>query len=412
MLLVIYIKPSLLKILKAIFVQETILRTELQERVGYPANSFRARLSELAQMGLIEKTKTHITITDKGKKAVMREQKCIVVDSNNGLILKDVATEGHNPLLIEEEGEIIKITIVISDLHFGDENVMIETYKSAVNNLINKLKDLATREEIGKITVILNGDIVAGRGIFRGQEAQNIFNKGNIQVLYAAALILELDRALRDIAPITYYVIKGNHDHHTGDNYAWELADKLRAFLLDAYYAGHQLILNLGDKQREHWALIEHGYGGSDYYPISYDFLRNTWKKLNWINREQREKGRKEIERVVAGHTHWLVTNIRQDPYWSIDVSGGFQRNNRVELGKNQRPAGFILYVFNPKRTGLTVYDWKEGLRLYEITPDENIMLRELADPALEMKNRANAPHKLMELYNYLLNKGLIRREG
>lgn len=206
-------------------------------------------------------------------------------------------------------------------------------------------------------------------------------------------------------------MIKGNHDNNRGDNYAWGLADKLRSLGLDAYYSGHQLIMNLGNDEKEHWALIEHGYGGSDYYPISYDFLRNTQKKLLWLNRHQRLKGRAEIERVIVGHSHWLVTNIRQDTYWAIDVSGGFQRNERVELGKNQRPAGFILYVFDPEKDGLTIYDWKDGLRLYEITPDEDVMLKELTDPALELKNRMLAPQKLMQLYNYLVENGLIKKE-
>jgi len=38
-------------------------------------------------------------------------------------------------------------------------------------------------------------------------------------------------------------------------------------------------------------------------------------------------------------------------------------------------------------------------------------MLKELFDPALELKNRTNAPHKLMELYNYLKEVGLIKKE-
>ena len=385
-------------------------KKELQEEVGFKPNAFRARISELRRMGLIEWDNNFIWLTEKGKDFVKESAKvteAVTITNKNTNKLSSLLHEER-----EEDDDKIKATIVISDLHLGDENVMLETYKSAVNNLINKLKEIAKEEKISKIDVILNGDIVAGRGIFRGQEAQNIFNKGNIQVLYASAYILDLHRELSQIAPVQYFVIKGNHDTHRGDNYAWELADKLRSFGLNAYYAGHQRITNLGNKEKQHWALIEHGYGGSDYYPISYDFLRNTWKKLNWLNRKQVEQGRKEIERVIVGHSHWLVTNIRQDPYWAIDVSGGFQRNERIELGKNQRPAGFILYVFDPDRDGLTVYDWKDGLRLYEIVPDEEVMLKELFDPALELKNRMDAPRKLIELYDYLKKEGLIKKEG
>jgi len=315
-----YIKPSLQHIINILSNNEgKMKRKELQEKTGFKPNAFRARVSELRRMGLIEADRNYIWLTNKGKDFA---KTCTKVTETVTIVNKN--TNKYDTLLkeeVEEDSDKVKATIVISDLHFGDENVMLETYKSAVNNLINKLKEIVREEKISEINVILNGDIVAGRGIFRGQEAQNIFNKGNIQVLYASAHILDLHRELSQITDTKYFVIKGNHDNHRGDNYAWELADKLRAFSLNAYYAGHQIIVNLGNKKKQHWALIEHGYGGSDYYPISYDFLRNTWKKLNWLNRKQIEQGRKEIERVVVGHSHWLVTNIRQDPYWAIDVS-------------------------------------------------------------------------------------------
>ncbi|MBO8180846.1 MAG: winged helix-turn-helix transcriptional regulator [Archaeoglobus sp.] len=405
-----HLKPSHRKILSLLLKEGgKITRAALCDATGYPRKSLRARISELRKMGLVDRDNTYVWLIDEEKARTVLSDENIRADTE-AIYLSDVFLDGDivAPYTFANSATA---TIVISDLHFGDENVMLETYKSTVNNLILKLNEVNDEVRIEQITVVLNGDTVAGRGIFRGQEAKNIFNKGNIQVLYAAAHLLDLHNELSQIAPVQYFVIKGNHDNHKGDNYAWELADKLRSFGLDAYYAGHQLVMNLGDEEKQHWALIEHGYGGSDYYPVSYDFLRNTWKKLNWLNRRQRELGRKEIERVIVGHSHWLVTNIRQDTYWAIDVSGGFQRNERVELGKNQRPAGFILYVFDRNRDGLTIYDWKGGLRLYEIVPDEEVMLKELFDPALELKNRMDAPRKLIKLYNYLVEKGLIKKE-
>ncbi|MBO8180285.1 MAG: metallophosphoesterase [Archaeoglobus sp.] len=405
-----HLKPSHRKILSLLLEGGgKLTREAICDATGYPRKSLRARISELRKMGLVDGDRTYIWLIDEEKARTVLLDENVKVDSEaiyrSDVLLDSDAVIEHRP------ADGATATIIISDLHFGDENVMLETYKSTANNLIQKLNEVNDEVGIEQITVILNGDIVAGRGIFRGQEAKNIFNKGNIQVLYASAYILDLHRELSQIAPTQYFVIKGNHDTHKGDNYAWELADKLRSFGLDAYYAGHQLVMNLGDEEKQHWVLIEHGYGGSDYYPVSYDFLRNTWKKLNWLNRRQRELGRKEIERVIVGHSHWLVTNIRQDTYWAIDVSGGFQRNERVELGKNQRPAGFILYVFDRNRDGLTIYDWKEGLRLYEIVSDEEVMLKELFDPTLELKNRMDAPRKLIELYNYLVKKGLVKKE-
>ena len=411
-----HLKPSHRRILSLLLEGgNKLTRAAICDATGYSRKSLRARVSELRKMGLVDGDNTHVWLIDEEKARAALDDKGIRDDS----ALYQACMEAKSKLARVADNSVFEYdntkgavaTIIISDLHFGDENVMLETYKSTVSNLIWKLSEVNNEVGIEQITVVLNGDIVAGRGIFRGQEAKNIFNKGNIQVLYAAAHLLDLHKELSQIAPVQYFVIKGNHDNHKGDNYAWELADKLRSFGLDAYYAGHQLVMNLGDEEKQHWALIEHGYGGSDYYPVSYDFLRNTWKKLNWLNRRQRELGRKEIERVIVGHSHWLVTNIRQDTYWAIDVSGGFQRNERVELGKNQRPAGFILYVFDKNKDGLTIYDWKDGLRLYEIVPDEEVMLKELFDPTLELKNRMDAPRKLIELYDYLVEKGLVKKE-
>jgi len=400
------VKPSLLKLVTILKENGGILqRQQLQKLSNFKPNAFRARLSELRKLGMVS------------------------VEDNNVILLRDTIDENEKQdtenltkklqalldegIIIEKEREVEgrKATVVISDMHFGDENVMLNTYRSAVNNLIKKLRELDKEKKISLIRIILNGDIVSGRGIFRWQEAQNVFNKGNIQILYASAFILELHEKLSEIAETEYFVLKGNHDQHRKDNYAWELTDKLRSYGLNAFYAGHQLIMNLGNDNKQHWVLIEHGYGGSDYYPVSYDFLRNTWKKITWLNRLQKEKRRDEIERVIVGHSHWLVTNLRQDPFWAIDVSGGFQRNERVELGKNQRPAGFLLYVFDEEKDGLTIYDWKKGLRLFEIVADEEIMLHELLDPALELKNRMDAPKTLMQLYNKLVEMGLIKKE-
>jgi len=195
------------------------IKKELQEETGFKPNAFRARISELRRMGLVEWDKESIWLTDKGKDFT---KTCTEVTETATIVQKNM--NKLDSLLNEEEMQTdnskVKATVIISDLHFGDENVMLETYKSAVNNLINKLKEIAKEEEISEINVILNGDIVAGRGIFRGQEAQNIFNKGNIQVLYASAHILDLHKELTQIANTKYFVIKGNHDNHRGDNYA------------------------------------------------------------------------------------------------------------------------------------------------------------------------------------------------
>jgi len=393
--------PSHLRIISVLENNPKVDRKTLFTKSGLTASSFRARLSELKEAGYLEYDREYVWVTGE----LPKEKP----NTNESKLSKKYQFESL--VTLKERGETInnKITIVLSDLHFGDKNVMIQTYKSTINNLLDKVEELSTEMPIEKITVIINGDAVSGRHIFREQEAQNLFNKGNLQVLYAAAYLFDLNAMLEEYGPTEWYIIKGNHDQNRGDNYAWILADKLRALGIDCFYAGHEFITNLGNDEKQHWALLEHGYGGGSYYPLSYEFIRQSTKKVIEANYRQWEKGLQPIERIIAGHTHWLNTNFQQGLRWAFDVSGGFQKNNRVELGMNQRPPGILLYAFDSRKDGLTVYDWKGGLRLFEIPPDEEVLHEELHDPALTLKNHSDITTVLNEFYQFLVKEGLVK---
>lgn len=359
----------------------SITRKDLYDIVDLKPNALRARLSELRKKGLIEVVGDVIKVKNHEPDPTPEPPKFI---RTTEIRPRDVSR---------------KVTIVMSDLHLGDANFMLETFKSTISNLLTKLREIDAKiGGIEDITVIINGDVVSGRNIFRSQVYQNVENIGNAQVYYAADYLKELVEALEEFAPVHLYIVKGNHDTNRVDDFAALVVDRLKAEGIDAIYSGDELILNLGNMNKEHWALFEHGYGGSDYYPVSYELLRHTEKKINILDRIQRRRGLKEIERVVFGHSHWLLTNFRQTAGYAIDVSGGFQRNNRVELGKTQRPVGLILYVFDESRDGLTVYDWEGGLRIYEIVPDWDVFYKEVADRRLAFKVREDIARRLAEL--------------
>ena len=394
-----------LKILSILEKSSPMDRKALFFESGLPACSFRGRLSELRKKGLIDYNKEKVWLKKTSNKTIIPEKE------DNTYSFKKQKYDFNSLTSIKEPNNLInrKLTIVLSDLHLGDKNVMINTYKSTISNLLNKIALLSTEGPFDTITVILNGDAVSGRNIFRGQEAQNIFNKGNMQILYASAYLYQLNEQLEQYANVEWFIIKGNHDQYSGDNYAWLLADKLRALGLDAFYAGHEFITNLGNTEKQHWALIEHGYGGGSYYPLSYEFIRQSTKKVIETNMRQWEQGLGPIERVIVGHTHWLNTNFQQDLRWAFDVSGGFQKNNRVELGMNQRPPGVLLYAFDSNKEGLSIYDWKGGLRLFEIPPDGEVLYNEIHDPALTLNNHSDVASVLANFYKFLVEKGLVK---
>jgi hypothetical protein len=84
------------------------------------------------------------------------------------------------------------------------------------------------------------------------------------------------------------------------------------------------------------------------------------------------------------------------------DTTGGCQRNERVLLGKNSRPMGWIAYVSPSEFDGI--------LDPIGIQPDTETILEELRDPYLFSRNAADSGEALANCHQLLDQLG-VRKE-
>lgn len=270
------------------------------------------------------------------------------------------------------------VTIVMSDLHLGHENHLPDTYWSTVSNLCRVLKGLSWLFNIRRANLVLNGDIVSGIGVYRGQEFQNIVSRGHWQVFVAEMVIkktLEMIRKYLEIHRI--YLVKGTHEQRENNYmlYLRKIFDPL------AVYASKSLILNVAEPIGNYNVLFTHGRGRSSYYPVSYEQVRNIWKALRQLD--------VPIERVILGHTHWLTQEIDFEGIL-VSVTGGFQK---WQLTVPQRPSGMLVILYCD---GESV--------IIPVRPDPEIAKAELKDPSLE--------YKCMRYYAELLSEHMRGEPG
>jgi len=273
-----------------------------------------------------------------------------------------------------------RLTLVLSDLHIGDTDHLPSSYWSTISNLLEILKVLKERFVIPHINIVLNGDIVCGRQVFRFQEFRTLVPRGHWQVFLAEMILKDTIKEIEKVLKVKdIYFLKGTHEEHA-ENYVLYLK---RTFP-NTKYAGHKLILNIGEDIGKCNIMFTHGYGSSEYYPISYSLIRDLWKTIS-----EHKKRDVPIERVCIGHYHWL--NVEQNfESFILDCTGGFQR---WELTLSQRPVGAILYFF-----------YEDTITAIPVRPDKKILDEELSDPGLEYKN--------MKYYSQMLLKHLKEIEG
>jgi hypothetical protein len=85
-----------------------------------------------------------------------------------------------------DSGKLIKkdatLTVVLSDLHIGHTDFLPESFYSSVKTLDNILTKLVDVYNITNVSIVLNGDIVSGRDVYRFQELDNLVTRGHWQV--------------------------------------------------------------------------------------------------------------------------------------------------------------------------------------------------------------------------------------
>jgi hypothetical protein len=254
------------------------------------------------------------------------------------------------------------LTVVISDLHIGDSNHLPETYWSTMENakvVINAIKNLY---KVKEINLVLNGDIVSGRDVYRNQFLRNIIQRGHWQV-FLAEIVLKDTIAKLDINVTNTYLVKGTHEG-VGFN---ELLFLKRSMPGKTKYLSNGNIVNIAGCLGEYYVLFTHGYGYNVANPVSTGLINDVMKALNNF----KTKGL-YVDRICSSHSHWLSSGLVIDEiYW--DVTGGFQK---WEYTISQRPAGIIIYIYN---NGECVS--------IPVRPNTEIEYNEKSDCGLEYKN-------------------------
>jgi hypothetical protein len=271
------------------------------------------------------------------------------------------------------------LTLVFSDLHLGDSDHLNKTYWSTINNLKMILARLRQLFNIKVFRGVANGDIVSGRGIYKGQEYRNLVDRGHWQVTLAYEVINETIEEINEIIPIDrFYLIRGTHEP-LEENYIMYL----KKFLSNAYYLGHSKVINIAYPISSYNVLFTHGMGSSQYHAVSNQMILDAIVAVNQYKREKID-----VQRIVVGHTHQLEIG-HQSMGLTFDISGGFQRWEKTVA---QRDPGMILYLFT------------EGtLSIIPIVPDPNIVMQETESGDLEFNN--------MLYYATMLKKSLVREK-
>lgn len=277
--------------------------------------------------------------------------------------------------ITSDEVKDATLTLVMSDLHAGDSDFLPRTLASTVENLKFLLDILAKKFNIKNFIIVLNGDMVSGREVYRYQHLRNIIQRGHWQVELAAQITKDIIHDIDTIIPVSKtFVIRGNHENRA-ENYSIYLTK----FLDNVWYAGHHKVLNIAYPIGDYNVLFTHGMGSNAYYPVSYGMVRDCWKAFN-----QYRLRKIHIEEIAVGHTHWLQPRLELEGL-TFNVTGGFQR---WEKTISQRPAGMLLFLHVDGSTSVI-----------PVKPDPVVENEEKAQTDLEFTN--------MAYYSKVLNKAI-----
>lgn len=274
------------------------------------------------------------------------------------------------------------MTINISDWHLCDRNHL----PTALSSCEEKTATVIAQFRPRRLRVIENGDIIPGRGIYKEQALESILPKSDQQVSAAAIRFYEFvhrcaDAAGIDLEDVEVRKTPGNHDYSEHEPTSLPFVYLLRMLGMKAKFVGKYTVWNLADKG-VHNALFFHGYGHSRHSPSSPGLIDETLKLILKLATEYGHHGRRAIRRVSHGHTHWMAVGMERAAGVTFDVTGGFQRFERVKQGYNERPTGWICYA-SPAGG--------EDVIPIPVHPDPDALEADMTDPVLERKNYTEA---------------------
>ena len=291
-------------------------------------------------------------------------------------------------------------TLNLSDLHIFDRGFMLNVMANLESKTIEVLDRFKPRKFIG----VLNGDVIPGTGIYRNQQLENVLPRTDQQVGAGAYRFLEFDRMIAENfdGPREWIVIEGNHDRSHGEPIIMKFVMAIRQFDVPARFAGTECVVNVADEGTYN-ILFEHGYGNSSFGPTSNKQIMETYRKIIGYYARGWD-GEKRIRRVAGGHTHWLNVGTERAEGLEFDTTGGLHRNDRANIGKNTRPAGWIVYISPPGSSDI--------ISPIGLKPSTSIFRVDIEDPELENKNRAEAARCLMAFADEARKRGIISNEA
>lgn len=279
-----------------------------------------------------------------------------------------------------------KATLALADLHYGDAAHLHLTLNECMLRAIQTVQGWQPDE----CEVVIAGDAVSGRGVYRNQDIQNALPIGAEQCWYAAHDIADWQRELR---AARWVIVLGNHDNTNRENLAIQLATVLRLMAVPTFYAGRSYVGNFaGDDRPGEWYEVQHGRGHSDYYANSYAAIRDAWRQ--YIERSKADG--LNLSRMIVGHTHWLNVGQSLGDDYEIDTLGGWHRQERLDLPSYMRGTGMILYRHDGQRRTID-----------RIEADTALLRRESRDVALHYQNMRRAGHALEDAITWAHEQGL-----
>lgn len=281
-----------------------------------------------------------------------------------------------------------------SDLHEGDRAHTRRTLDDCMDRAIARIG--ATNPEM--VDWLLNGDSVAGRGVFRGQDVDNLLQLGAEQVLVVAWRIKSWAGRIATVGltgatarRVRLHVTLGHHDATNKDATNPQLVALLRLMGLDAQYHGRyyrHAVPGYG------YLFAQHGFGSSQFYPVSMAQIRGGYRDVIDAALSQGII----IKRLLFGHTHQTVLGQPLSSELVCDVTGGWTRPAENKLNwKADRQPGMIPYLYN-----------ENALQAEQIKPDDEIRRADLNDPDLPIANMEATARTLRDVSAWARGQGLI----
>ena len=293
------------------------------------------------------------------------------------------------------------ISILAGDEHIGDLGHLLVCHEA----LQVKEQELLRRYKPRRVQLLQAGDTVVGRDIFKGQTLCNVSDDVNEQIQVAVMTmrrrIFAIQEATPDTETIEVFVVSGNHDRQGGVSIAPYYHAQLKLMVEDrggttvkVCYCGDRALVNLADSG-EYLALMEHGFGYSQISPSSQIYINTMKDKLIALLKQGIN-----VRRVLHGHTHFLAVGIERANDVIFDTCGGLQRNERVNLGQNQRPVGWVVYISPPGSSDIV-----EPIAL---KPDPDTLWTEMDAIDLHHANREHFARLLKEYRELAEAKGFL----